>query len=61
MKLALWILGDLFRRAYEFARILLRRPRSVTRTLDRVIDELPSEPDPWVSEAARQTLKQSEW
>jgi hypothetical protein len=61
MNIALSILDDVFRRAQEFARILLREPRSVTSTLDQLIDELAPAPDPWLSEAGRQTLKRSEW
>ncbi|MDQ3670464.1 MAG: hypothetical protein M3377_09325 [Actinomycetota bacterium] len=31
----------------------LRDRRAVTSTLDEIVDELGSEPDPWVTEAAR--------
>jgi hypothetical protein len=36
-------------------------PEAVTEAMDRVCDELGSEPDPAVSAAARRILERSEW
>jgi predicted transcriptional regulator len=38
-----------------------RDPGAVTRALDEIADELTTEDDAFVTEAARQTLERSEW
>jgi antitoxin MazE6 len=38
-----------------------REPGAVTRALDEVADELAAEHDGFSAEAARQTLRRSEW
>jgi predicted DNA-binding protein len=41
--------------------VFRREPRSVTRALDELADELGPEADPWGAEAARRALARSEW
>lgn len=44
------------------AEYLLRRdPGSVTRAMDEALAEIEPQPDPWLTEAGRQTLERSEW
>ena len=38
-----------------------REPRSVTRALDELADELGTDADPWAAEASRRALERTEW
>jgi predicted transcriptional regulator len=41
--------------------VFRREPRSVTRALDELVEELGAEADPWGTEAARRALERTEW
>lgn len=41
--------------------VLGREPQAVKSALDRLAEELGSEPDQWSAEAARETLERSGW
>lgn len=44
------------------AEYLLRRdPEAVTSAMDEALAEIGPQPDPWLSEAGRQTLERGEW
>ncbi|MEX2587653.1 MAG: ribbon-helix-helix protein, CopG family [Actinomycetota bacterium] len=52
--------SQLYREA--LSEYLLRRdPHAVTQVMDEVLADIHPEPDPWLSQAARQTLERTEW
>ena len=37
------------------------KPSEITEALDRVVEQVGSEPDPWVEAVTRQMLETTEW
>lgn len=44
-----------------FEYLLRRDPGAVTEAMDEALADIDFRPDPWLTEAGRQTLERSEW